>query len=63
MESNNNNIDRNEWEKKVKINKVNKEQLRINFRVILVEFLRIARLRSDLCNSYKKNGVSDSEKN
>ena len=41
--------------------KINKEKLlRINyeyFRVILAEFLRIARLRSDLCNSYEKNGV------
>ena len=27
------------------------------FRVILAEFLRIGRLRSDLCNSYKKSGV------
>ena len=37
-----------------------REKLRINqeyFRVILAEFLRIARFRSDLCNSYKKNGV------
>ena len=40
--------------------KINEEKLRINyeyFRVILTEVLRIARLRSDLCNSYKKNGV------
>ena len=41
--------------------KINKEKLlRINyeyFRVILAELLRIARLRSDLCNSYEKNGV------
>ena len=60
----NNNIHRNEWEN-LRIFKKNwgwflREKLRINqeyFRVILAEFLRIARFRSDLCNSYKKNGV------
>ena len=26
---------------------------------MLAEFLRIARLRSDLCNSYKKNGLAN----
>ena len=39
---------------------INKEKLRINeeyFRVILAEFLRIARLRSDLCNSAEKRCI------